>query len=92
MVVVADAPPISPIVNPAAPNAGTAAFVTRFLWEACFTRGIVASSIPLEREERSVFESTLRIILRLANMACKAAVLRCEPDFVISVAIHLDER
>jgi len=25
-------------------------------------------------------------------MACKAAVLRCEPDFVILVAIHLDER
>jgi hypothetical protein len=45
-----------------------------------------------EREERSVFESTLSIILRLANMACKAAVLRCEPDFVIPVAIHLDER
>jgi hypothetical protein len=30
-VVVADAPPINPKVNPAAPNAGTAAFVTRFL-------------------------------------------------------------
>jgi hypothetical protein len=59
-VVAADAPPISPNVNPAAPNAGTAAFVTRFRLEACFTRGIVASSIPLEREERSVFESTLR--------------------------------
>jgi hypothetical protein len=40
----ADAPLISEKVNPAAPNAG-AAFVTRFRFEACFTRGIVGSSI-----------------------------------------------
>src|SRR5229473_4955804 len=40
----ADAPPTREKVNPAAPNAGTA-FVPRFFFEACFTRGIVASSI-----------------------------------------------
>jgi hypothetical protein len=42
----ADAPPASDKVKPAAPNAGTAALVTRFFFEACFTRDIVASSIP----------------------------------------------
>jgi hypothetical protein len=42
----ADALPASPKVRPAAPKAGTAALVTRFLFEVCFTRGIVASSIP----------------------------------------------
>jgi hypothetical protein len=41
----ADAPPTSEKVNPAAPNTGTA-FVTRFRFEACFTRGMFASSIP----------------------------------------------
>src|ERR1700730_14910733 len=40
----ADAPPTSDMVNPAAPNAGTA-FVPRLRFEACFARGIVASSI-----------------------------------------------
>ena len=38
----AEAPPASEKVNPAAPNAGTAALVTRFRLEACFD--IVASS------------------------------------------------
>jgi hypothetical protein len=37
----ADAPPTSEKVNPAAPNTGTV-FVTRFRFEACFTRGILA--------------------------------------------------
>jgi hypothetical protein len=37
----AEAPPASEKVNPAAPNAGTAALVTRFRLEACFD--IVAS-------------------------------------------------
>jgi hypothetical protein len=41
----ADAPPTSEKVNPAAPNAGAAALATRFRFEACFTRGIVTSSI-----------------------------------------------
>jgi hypothetical protein len=41
--VAADAAPASEKVNPAAPSAGIAALVTRFLLEACFT-GIVASS------------------------------------------------
>jgi hypothetical protein len=40
----ADAPPTREKVNPAAPRAGTA-FVPRFFFEACFTRGIVASSM-----------------------------------------------
>jgi hypothetical protein len=40
----ADAPPTSENVKPAAPKAGTA-FVTRFFFEACFTRGIFESSI-----------------------------------------------
>ena len=43
----ADALPASPKVRPAAPKAGTAALVTRFLFfEVCFTSGILASSIP----------------------------------------------
>jgi hypothetical protein len=41
----ADAPPASEKVSPAAPNTGTA-FVTRFRFEACFNRGMVASSVP----------------------------------------------
>jgi hypothetical protein len=32
-------------VNPAAPNADAAALVTRFCFETCFTRGMVASSV-----------------------------------------------
>src|SRR5439155_3047671 len=40
----ADAPPASEKVNPAAPSAGIAVLVTRFFFEACFTRGMVASS------------------------------------------------
>jgi hypothetical protein len=44
----ADAPPASEKVSPAAPNTGTA-FVTRFRFEACFTRGMVASSVPCKK-------------------------------------------
>jgi hypothetical protein len=56
----ADAPPASEKVNPAAPNTGTA-FVTCFRFEAFFTPGIVASSIPVEkRVESSARNSTLR--------------------------------
>ncbi len=40
----ANALPAIEKVNPAAPKAGTAALVTRFFSEACFTRGMVASS------------------------------------------------
>ncbi|MGA7803652.1 hypothetical protein [Bradyrhizobium sp.] len=39
--------PASEKVNPAAPSAGTAAFAMLFRFEACFTRDIVASSIPV---------------------------------------------
>jgi hypothetical protein len=48
----ADAPPTSENVNPAAPNAGTA-FVARFRFEACFCRGIVASSIAVKDDPNS---------------------------------------
>jgi hypothetical protein len=46
----ADAPPTSEKVNPAAPSAGTAAFVTRFRFEVCFTSGIVASPSHCEKD------------------------------------------
>jgi len=39
----AEAPPARPNVKPAALSAGTATFVTRFRFEDCLTRGIVAS-------------------------------------------------
>jgi hypothetical protein len=41
----ADALPNSEKVNPAAPKAGRAALATRFCFEACFTCGMVASSV-----------------------------------------------
>jgi hypothetical protein len=41
----ADTLPSNEKVNPAAPNAGMAALVTRFCFEACFTCGMVASSV-----------------------------------------------
>jgi hypothetical protein len=62
----ADAPPTSEKVNPAAPNAGTAALVTRFRFEACFNLGIVASSIPVRE-----FRIQRGRILRSANAPCK---------------------
>jgi hypothetical protein len=43
----AEAPPASEKVKPAAPKAGIVAFATLFRFEACFTRDIVASSIPV---------------------------------------------
>ncbi|WP_154071055.1 hypothetical protein [Bradyrhizobium lablabi] len=60
------APPASEKVNPTAPNAGTAALVTRFRFEACFTRDIVASSIPVKD-----FRVQSVAIVRLANAARK---------------------
>lgn len=59
----ADAPPTSEKVNPAAPNMGTV-FATRFRFEVCFTPGIVASSIPVEKR----FEPS---IVPFANVPCK---------------------
>jgi hypothetical protein len=64
----ADAPPTSEKVNPAAPSAGTAALVTRFRFEACFTRGIVASSIPVKD-----FRVQSVAIVRSANAPRKAS-------------------
>jgi hypothetical protein len=49
----ASALPATEKVKPAAPNAGTAALVTRFFFEACFTRGMVASSNMLQEGFRS---------------------------------------
>jgi hypothetical protein len=60
----ADAPPASEKVNPAAPNAGTAVLVTRFFFEACFTRCMVASSNVARR-------ISVKVILRRANKAGK---------------------
>jgi hypothetical protein len=45
----AEALPASEKVKPAAPRAGIVALATLFRFEACFTRDIVASSIPVER-------------------------------------------
>jgi hypothetical protein len=53
----ADAAPANEKLNPAAPSAGAAALVTRFLLEACFTRGMVASSVRCKKIQRG--ESTL---------------------------------
>jgi hypothetical protein len=55
----ADAPPASDKVNPAAPNTGTA-FVIRFRFEACFARGMVASSISCKKIESSHESYSLR--------------------------------
>ena len=60
----ADALPASEKVNPAAPSAGIAVLVTRFLFEACFTRGMVASSNVARR-------ISVGVILRLPNKAGK---------------------
>jgi hypothetical protein len=64
----ADAPPARERPSPAAPSAGTAAaFVTRFRFEACFTRGIVASSMThLKCCQKSSPQS-----VRLAHLPCK---------------------
>lgn len=61
----ADAPPTSENAKPAAPKTGTV-FVTRFFFEACFTRGIVASSLLCE----NFFQFSMTIVLS-ANSACK---------------------
>ena len=60
----ADAPPASEKVNPAAPSAGIAVLVTRFFFEACFTRGMVASSKCCKKDIRNA-------ILRRPNKAGK---------------------
>jgi hypothetical protein len=84
----ADAPPTSENVNPAAPSAGTAALVMRFRFEACFTRGIVASSIPVKE-----FRVQSIAIVRSANAPRKTdgthdhatndAALRIQHSFML---------
>ena len=61
----ASALPASENVNPAAPNAGTAVLVIRFFFEACFTRGMVASSDVARKDIRDA------PILRRPNKARK---------------------
>jgi hypothetical protein len=60
-VIAAEAPPASPNVRPAVPSAGIAALVTRFRFEASFSRGIVASSLA----EKIAFDPNTREILTL---------------------------
>jgi hypothetical protein len=80
----ADAPPASEKVKPTAPNAGTAALVTRFVFEACLTRAIVASSIHRisSPEQRDCTRG------KGAMQVCRIhdGAMHC------SVSIHLDER
>jgi hypothetical protein len=63
----AEAPPASEKVRPAAPKAGIVAFATLFRFDACFTRDIIASSIPV-----GTFSIPARAILRLASASRKA--------------------
>jgi hypothetical protein len=85
----ADALPTSERVNPAAPNAGTAALVTRCRLGACFTRGMVASSIP----DETVLESTPNICtphdLRMQDSPCMCAMLLRAAGFLIHVRFML---
>jgi len=66
----ADAPPASEKVSPAAPSAGTAVLMTRFFFEACFTRGMVASSNVARRisQESSYAEQTRQARFTLTKM------------------------
>jgi hypothetical protein len=66
----AEAPPASEKVRPAAPKAGIVALATLFRFEACFTRDIVASSIPVR-----VVSITALAILRRAGTSRKLLTL-----------------
>jgi hypothetical protein len=80
----ADAPPASEKVNPAAPNAGTAVLVTRFLFEACFTRGMVASSNVARRiSVRRSYADQIRRARFMHTRKCNDARSDC---------IHVHER
>jgi hypothetical protein len=48
----ANALPANEKVKPAAPSTGMAVLVTRFFFEACFTRGMVASSNRCKKDIR----------------------------------------
>jgi hypothetical protein len=56
----AEAPPARPKVKPAAPSAGIATFVTRFRFEDCLTRGIVASIFRNYAQPRRFYAWRLR--------------------------------
>jgi hypothetical protein len=75
----ADAPPTREKVNPAAPNAGAAALVTRFRFEACFTRDIVASSmLPICFESTRQQNCTLRHRVTQYACASRKALQECK--------------
>jgi hypothetical protein len=83
----ADAPPINEKVNPAAPNAGIAALVTRFRFEASFTRGIVESSIPVKIVSES---SEWTVSHWLVTRKVTAVHTTCCSN--IGFTVHVDER
>jgi len=86
----ADAPPTSEKVNPAAPNAGAAALVTRFRFEACFTRDIVASSIASKICVESACHCNCTPRHHVAQYACAS---QSPSDWSIFVAlVHVHER
>jgi hypothetical protein len=88
----AEAPPASEKVKPAAPSAGIVALATLFRFEACFTRDIVASSIPV-----GMFSIPAPAILRLAYRSRKAlkltnALFRIQFLFILMNDISVKER
>jgi hypothetical protein len=80
----ASALPDSEKVSPAKPSAGTAAFVIRFVFEACFARCMAASSGVQEHLH-------WKDILRRANNAGKNHAYTKSVE-ARSECIHLDER
>ena len=81
----ANALPASENVNPAAPSAGSAVLAMRFFFEACFARGMVASS-TIAKKDISVPQSYAHEIRQARFMRtrkCNAARSDC---------IHLYER
>jgi hypothetical protein len=82
-VTAADAPPTSEKVNPAAPNTGTA-FVTRFRFEACFTRDMFASSVPCKK----IFLTPAGQLYALPMQRASHATRVCAP----SSKVQVDER
>jgi hypothetical protein len=81
----ADAPPTSEKVNPEAPSAGTA-LVTRVRFEACFTRGILASSIDLVKDNKS---PALQLY---ALRMCHARLLNLLTGYACNLFLHVYER
>jgi hypothetical protein len=81
----ANALPASENVNPAAPSAGSAVLAMRFFFEACFARGMVASS-TIAKKDISVPQSYADEIRQARFMRTR----KC--NGVRSGCIHLYER